>query len=315
VLAAAGAWQETQHGAPVQALAALEPTGVFAVGLFSGAIDLVGAPGSRRLEGHGGGVTALAWLSSRRWLASGAVDADVVVWRLGVPVAELGLARLEAAHAALQAVRPGELTHAEMTAHFEQMDRVAREFGEAKQRLAAAVAASVGPHGQGGELRLAGHADAIRALCWAGGDRELLASGSLDGTVRVWDLAAARPGEAVAVLDRHTGPVTALAAGGGVGDGAGAWLAMGSADSSIIVWELATMRPAASRAQCHGLGVCALAWLPARELLASGSADTTVKLWWLPEEGGRTLRAVWTLCGHTDVVRALPAMGATHLFH
>jgi hypothetical protein len=41
-------------------------------------------------------------------------------------------------------------------------------------------------------------------------------------------------------------------------------------------------------------------------LLASGSADTTVKLWRLPSGGGATLEAVQTLRGHSDAVRARP---------
>ena len=61
--------------------------------------------------------------------------------------------------------------------------------------------------------RLPGHADTVRALCWVeeGQPEPLLASGSLDGSARVW-----RPAEGVgaaAVLEGHGGPVTALAAG------------------------------------------------------------------------------------------------------
>ena len=51
---------------------------------------------------------------------------------------------------------------------------------------------------------------------------------------------------------------------------------------------------------------------PAQGLLASGSADTTVKLWRLPGGGGASLEAVQTLRGHTDAVHALafiPARG------
>ena len=50
----------------------------------------------------------------------------------------------------------------------------------------------------------------------------------------------------------------------------------------------------------------------AQGLLASGSADTTVKLWRLPGGGGAALEAVQTLRGHTDAVHALafvPARG------
>jgi WD40 repeat protein len=124
------------------------------------------------------------------------------------------------------------------------------------------------------------------------------ASGSLDGSARVWRPAEGEGAAAVAVLEGHDGPVTALAAGvdavrrrthtdidqlgitiiltvpshatagliagtrwagkqGGV-----AWLATASADRSIVVWALASAAPLARVAGCHGLSVCALAWLP-----------------------------------------------------
>jgi WD40 repeat protein len=63
--------------------------------------------------------------------------------------------------------------------------------------------------------RLLGHADTVRALCWVeeGQPEPLLASGSLDGSARVWRPADGTGAAAVAVLEGHDGPVTALATG------------------------------------------------------------------------------------------------------
>jgi hypothetical protein len=162
---------------------------------------------------------------------------------------------------------------------------------------------------QSGELacnwRLSGHSDTIRTLCWIE-SRQWLVSGSLDGTARIWkpsDGAA----EAVAVLDNHDGPVTAIVTCFDLGGEL--WLATASADRSIIIWDLTKMCPLAKTPWCHSLGVCALAWLPEQRWLASGSADTTVNLWQLPEAGGaQMLRRVQTLRGHTDTVHALAAI-------
>ena len=63
--------------------------------------------------------------------------------------------------------------------------------------------------------RLFGHTDTVRALCWVddGQSEPLLASGSLDGSARIWRPMDGEGAAAVAVLEGHDGPVTALAAG------------------------------------------------------------------------------------------------------
>ena len=263
-------WATVQHGSPVLALATLGPSGLTAVGLFEHDIALVDSAGLHvdQLIGHRGPVTALAWSPAHSWLASGSVDADIIVWEVA------------------SGSRPG-----------------ARRW------------------------RLEGHTDTVRALCWVEG-RELLASGSLDGTARVWRLRALGAwgtggvgsdpmrqaegaAETVAVLRGHGGPVTAVVAGSSVAGEP--WLATGSADRSIIVWELAAMRPIVKTPWSHGLGVCALAWLPEQRLLASASADTTVKLWRLPSGGGgggQALHLAHELRGHTGAVHALAAVPA-----
>ena len=74
---------------------------------------------------------------------------------------------------------------------------------------------------------LEGHTSTVYSL--AALPRGLLASGSYDKTVRVWNVAART---CVAVLQGHTGCVHALAA---FPDGR---LASGSEDGEIRVWEL-----------------------------------------------------------------------------
>jgi WD40 repeat protein len=232
--------QSMHHSSPVLAVAALEPTGLTAVGLFNNSIDLVGV-GGRKLLGHSGGVAALAWLPERQWLASGSVDSNIIIWQLSE---------------------------------------------------------------QDMQIQLSGHGDGVRALCWVKFG-QWLASGSLDGTSRLWDPVSCHT---VAVLDGHTGPVTAVATGShGPSE---PWLATASADRSIIIWELVTMQPVLQTPWCHSLGICAMVWLPEQCYIASSSADTTIKLWELPETSTGKLRAVQTLHGHTDAVHALAAIPA-----
>jgi WD40 repeat protein len=239
-------WVTTQHDSPVLAVEVLPSVGLIAVGRFNKTIGLMsaGESGVQQLVHHSGGVTALAWLSERNWLASGSVDTDVIVWDLSSPS---------------HAVQPPQ------------------------------------------HWVLSGHDDTVRALCWLE-DRQWLASGSLDGTARVW-----QPTQAgftlVAPLDEHHGPITSVVVC--CTTGGEPCLATASADRSIIVWEVETMRSVVKAPGCHQLGVCALAWLPAQRWLASGSADTTIKLWQLPDANGKTLQIAHTLRGHTDSVHAL----------
>ncbi len=76
-------------------------------------------------------------------------------------------------------------------------------------------------------LVLGGHGDAVYALAVAG---EFLISGSGDGTIRFWDVAGARPLQA---LSEHGGPVLALDTAPGTGR-----LVSASADRTVRAWGL-----------------------------------------------------------------------------
>ena len=147
--------------------------------------------------------------------------------------------------------------------------------------------------------RLEGHTSSVRALAAVPvGDRMLLASGSVDGTVRLWDPAT---GEERAQLEGHTGMVLALAA---VPVGDRMLLASGGADRTVRLWDPATGEERA-RLEGHTRMVRALAAVPVgdRVLLASGSTDRTVRLW-DPATGEERAR----LEGHTSSVPALAAV-------
>jgi len=69
-------------------------------------------------------------------------------------------------------------------------------------------------------------------------DGDLLATGHIDGSVRLWDPVT---GGAVRTLTGHTGGVRALAV-----DPQGRWLASGSDDGSVRLWDPATGEPLAT---------------------------------------------------------------------
>eukprot|EP01050_Picozoa_sp_SAG11_P006479 SAG11_NODE_504_length_8890_cov_8.268229_5_plen_575_part_00 len=162
---------------------------------------------------------------------------------------------------------------------------------------------------------LEGHADTVRSLAWL--PHDLLASGSLDCTIRLWRLAkdpisGQLSGECVHSIDQHhSGPVTGLALGtrpNGVGDTVGeAVLVSVSTDRSICVWNPHVdhnfKKTVDERLRCHDLGICAVSAM-ANHQVATASADTTVKTWQLML-GGTKPEPLGTLRGHIGAVHSL----------
>ena len=137
--------------------------------------------------------------------------------------------------------------------------------------------------------QLRGHT--VNVQCVAALPGGLLASGSDDKTVRIWN---ADTGAHVATLEGHGNAVHALAA---FPDGR---LASGSWDKTIRLWSLATR--ACTQVLPHPRGVNALAVLDGGRL-ASGCDDNRIHIWSL---AGGVKEAV--LEGHTRTVRALAAL-------
>jgi WD40 repeat protein len=190
------------------------------------------------------------------------------------------------------------------------------------------------PPGGPCEAVLRGHSGIVLCLISLGDG--LLASASLDTTVRVWDAAS---GVCLRVLEGHSGPVKRLAA---LDDGR---LASSSWDQTVRVWDAASgvcprvLTGHTSRVNCLtaiGGGRLASAannevrvwdatsgksvelsghrgWVRSltalgSEMLASASDDKTVRVWNV-ESGA----CVQLLAEHTDRVRSVIALGIAHL--
>jgi WD40 repeat protein len=121
-----------------------------------------------------------------------------------------------------------------------------------------------------------GHSDVPLSLALTANGR-LLASGSYDNKVIVWDVVS---GRSLHVLRGHTHPITAL-----VFSPDGKTLASGTgqyrhaeAPGEVKVWDVATGKQLAL-IQGHAGFVSSLAFTADGKTLASGSWDRTVKLW------------------------------------
>jgi WD40 repeat protein len=98
----------------------------------------------------------------------------------------------------------------------------------------------------------------------------MLASGSIDNTVKLWDIATRRE---VATLSGHRNEVSEIQFSPD-----GKTLATSSGDSTLKLWDVAT-RQELITFRGHKSWVNSVAFSPDGTILASGSADFTVKLW------------------------------------
>ena len=140
------------------------------------------------------------------------------------------------------------------------------------------------------------HTDSVAALCAVTFDgHEVLASGSDDQTVRLWDPST---GEQLTTLRGHQDSVNALCT---ISVNGRQLLASGSGDQTVRLWDPSTGEQLTTlRGHQDSVNALCTISVNGRQLLASGSDDRTVRLW-DPSTGEQ----LTTLRGHQDSVNAL----------
>ncbi|MEA5523163.1 serine/threonine-protein kinase [Limnoraphis robusta] len=137
---------------------------------------------------------------------------------------------------------------------------------------------------------LKGHSNIVNSVAFSP-DGRTLASGSIDNTIKLWDVQTQRE---IATLTGHSCIVSSVAISPD-----GRTLASGSNDTTIKLWDVQTQREIATLTG-HSRSVISVAFSPDGRTLVSGSRDKTIRLWDVQTQG-----EIATLTGHLDIVMSV----------
>lgn len=174
----------------------------------------------------------------------------------------------------------------------EELERRRRADADAAlRRLRQVTAAKPKPKVWQCAYTLPGHSSFVNSVAISP-DGKILASGSWDRTIRLWNLSV---GELIATLTGHSDRVNSVAISAD-----GQILVSGSSDETVKLWNLRTGELLRTLPG-HEIGVNSVAISPDGKIVAScGGPDNTIKFW-----NPTTGEVLQTLRGHSEDVNAV----------
>ncbi len=211
----------------------------------TGALDLIDI-----LHKHHGVVRCVAFTPNANMLATGGDDRQVLLWDLQERQVKIVLSLDDTAAHSLVLSQDGQIL---ITGSYRKIKVWRTSCWQNAELL----------------YNLTGHSHIVNCLAISQ-DAKFLISGSLDQTVKIWQL---ETGELVHTLKGHRDSVhtVALSPDGQI-------IASGSADKTIKLWHLETGELLATFTG-HNHTVTALAFTASGDILVSGSLDKTIKIW------------------------------------
>jgi len=146
-------------------------------------------------------------------------------------------------------------------------------------------------------LTLRGHTDEVWCAAFSV-DGKHIVSGSIDGTIRVWNAQTGNP--VLGPLKMHTEWVNCVAFSPN-----GRRIASGSLDKTVLVWDAVTGKVVAGPFKGHTNLIWTVCFSPDGKQIASGSHDKTIRIW--DAQTGALL--VGPLSGHTEDVSSIAFSG------
>ncbi|EMR89727.1 putative vegetative incompatibility protein het-e-1 protein [Botrytis cinerea BcDW1] len=137
---------------------------------------------------------------------------------------------------------------------------------------------------------LEGHSESVNLVAFSP-DGKVIASGSDDTTIRLWDVAT---GESLQTLEGHWRSVKSVAFSPD-----GKMIASGSSDNTIRLWDISTGK-SLQTLEGHSNRVNSIAFSPNGKMIASGSSDNTIRLWDIS-----TGESLQTFEGHSQLVDSI----------